>query len=257
MTRTQTHPEVIKERMHRCLEMAVLPGIPLLIIGAIGILLMSEGEETRAVDSVIPVWGSWLIIWWCFTTWGCLVVCFLWRKRRFQRLSPAFFEESKTPTDTVRDAGTDPAPDNGAGDSGASSEGRRKREYVVDFVMCAVVALMLSGAIVRAWPDPYGYYWRPSIRTLLDDHKPFVRRRIRIHGIVRADALWYPNADKPGGSRWMILGDDDGATIKLYYNQRDAPEAIQVGAHVEIVGYVFDRGPGPWSFTPARIHQVD
>lgn len=256
MTGTQNRPEVLKERMYRCLEMAVLPGIPLLIMGAMGILLMSEGEETRAADSVIPIWGSWLFIWWCFTTLGCLLGCFLWRKRLFRRLFPEFSEESKAPDDTVREAGADPAPDGGADVSGAPPEGRRKRGYVIDFVMCAVVALMLSGAIVWAWPDPYAYYWRPIIRTLLDDHKPFVRRRIRISGIVRADALWYPNADKPGGERWMIL-DDEGATIKIYYNQRDATEKIRIGDRVEIVGYVFDRGPGPWSFKPARIYRVD
>ncbi|MCI5223530.1 MAG: hypothetical protein D3924_12880 [Candidatus Electrothrix sp. AR4] len=212
--------------------------LPLFFLGLVSILLMSEGEETQAATSVIPIWGSWLFIWWCFAASGCLVVCFLWRRWKHAHTVVLLPDASKEPINTVRDTTAPPA---GQGMGG----------YLADLVICAVVGAIFSSVIVWAWPDPYGYYWRPSIRTLLDDHTSFVRRRIRISGIVRSD--W---SRHPEGKRTMLL-EDEGATIEIWYDARSTPQMMQVGERVEVVGYVFDSGPAPWSFTPAHIYRVD
>jgi hypothetical protein len=75
----------IEMRAGCLLACLVVVTIPLLGTGMVGVLLMSEGEATRAADSVVPMWVSWLVIWLCFTTWCCLLGCSLWRRRQYRR----------------------------------------------------------------------------------------------------------------------------------------------------------------------------
>ncbi|NQT11357.1 MAG: hypothetical protein HQ582_01325 [Planctomycetes bacterium] len=75
MTATPSSLDGLKERATGILGVLAVLAMPLLGVGAVGALLMSEGEKTRASPSMIPLWASWLVIWWCFTSWVCLLGC--------------------------------------------------------------------------------------------------------------------------------------------------------------------------------------